>query len=397
MSERIVVAVDLDGSTQPAGSLHVDARRTLTSTYTYRPEYLQAPHSYALDPRLLLQEGPSHTAGLPGALSDTAPDRWGRNLIRKRLMREGALGGRTITELDYLLGVSDVTRQGALRVARQESGPYLAEHGQVPPLIALPRLLRAADKVAREDDGLAEVKALLDAGSGSLGGARPKASVADGGHLAIAKFPHPGDDWDVMAWEAVALELAETSGIDVPARRVLHVDGQAVLLVRRFDRIGTQRVGYLSAMSLIGAQDGEHRDYVEVAEALAEVGAAPAADLEQLWRRVAFSIAINNTDDHLRNLGFLHEPAGWRLSPAFDLNPNPYRTPRVTGILGAVDRHESGAALLEAAPAFGLDPASVRAVLADVQRAVAGWVDVARAHGVRDVEVELMADAFAPS
>ncbi len=397
MTERVSVAVDIDGTTHPAGTLHVTTRRTLTSTFAYQSDYIEGPDGYALDPQLPLREGATGTAGLPGAFSGAAPDRWGRNLIRKRITQTGGLGGREITELDYLLGVSDATRQGAVRFARSAEGPFLAEHADVPQLVALPRLLRAAEAVARDDDGWEEVKALLDAGTGSLGGARPKASVAEGEHLAIAKFPHPADEWDVMVWEATALDLAHRCGVDVPVRRVVRVGGRTALVLRRFDRTGVERVGYLSAMSLLSAQDGDSRDYLEVAEALAEGAASARSDLAQLWRRVAFSIAINNTDDHLRNHGFLRDRAGWRLAPAFDINPNPHRARRATSILGAVDREDCRDALIEAAPAFGLGRDTANQILSEVSRGVADWAAVARSHGVRASEVTLMAYAFGES
>lgn len=174
-----------------------------------------------------------------------------------------------------------------------------------------------------EEDAADEVKCLLDAGSSTLGGARPKATVDDGGDFYIAKFPAPGDDHDVMAWEKTALDLAASCGLTVPDSRLVRMGGEAVLLTRRFDRDGGGRLPYLSAMSLLGARDGEARDYIEVAEALASFVGDPGRDLEELFGRVAFSIAVNNTDDHLRNHGFLRAGGRWRLSPAFDVNPNP--------------------------------------------------------------------------
>jgi HipA-like C-terminal domain/Sigma-70, region 4 len=208
----------------------------------------------------------------------------------------------------------------------------------VPKIVNLPEVLNASDRVARGDTidlaDLSAIRILLDAGTGTLGGARPKASVVgDDGVLQIAKFPHPDDDWEVMAWEKTALDLAERAGIEVPRRTIAHINGRAVLLLDRFDRSGGQRVGYMSAMTLVQGRDGGGsgaRDYLELAAELADVSAATDADLSALWRRIAFSVAIHNTDDHFRNHGFLRQGSGWRLSPVFDVNPNP--VPRLASV-----------------------------------------------------------------
>ncbi|MEL4503957.1 type II toxin-antitoxin system HipA family toxin [Luteococcus sp. H138] len=393
MSTATRVHVDLDGHSVEAGTLYVQLGRTVTTTFVYSPAYLVDPRAYPIEPAFPLVAGPHPSAGLPHCVADTAPDRWGRNLIRKRLRATGELGARGITDLDYLLGVSDATRQGALRFSRAD-GPFLATHVDVPKTIALPRLLRAAEKVAGDEDDAAEIKVLLDAGTASLGGARPKASVADGDVLHIAKFPHPGDSWDVMAWETTALDLAERAGVDVPAHRLTRVEGRSVLLSRRFDRSKGKRVGYLSAMTLLGADDGDERDYLEIAEELALNSAAASADLAQLWRRIAFGLLINNTDDHLRNHGVLRTATGWRLSPAFDLNPNPEPGQHATTILGEAAREPGLEALMVSAPQFGLDRDAAARILGEVRGAVAHWRTIARGHGIRAAECELMATAF---
>ena len=394
MTERIHVAVDLAGRTIPAGVLHVETGRTVSSTFTYDPGYLAAKDSYQLDPALPLQSSPSHTRGLPGAFADTVPDRWGRNLIRRRLQRQLGRTGRTPTEVDFLLGVSDRSRQGALRFAREPDGPYLSDQGDAPKLIQMPRLMRAADHVARSSENEDDIKTLLDAGSGSLGGARPKASIIDGDSLYIAKFPHHQDDWDVMAWEATALDLARDAEVQPSAHQLVRLDEGAVLLVRRFDREGERRIGYLSAMALLQATDGQPYDYLDIAEELALTSNNPSADLRQLWTRAAFSVAINNTDDHLRNHGFLRDGAGWRLAPAFDINPNPQQVDRQTSIGGYTDRDGCADALVESADSFGLQPGQVDDILLHIQGAVGRWRPVAASNGVGRPEIELMAAAF---
>lgn len=396
MSERVLVSVELAGRVVPAGVLHVDTARAVNSTFTYDPGYLGASGAYPLDPALPLVAGPSHTSGLPGAFADAAPDRWGRNLIRRRLQRERGPRGRAPSEVDFLLGVSDLSRQGALRFSRDATGPYLSDRGDAPKLIEMPRLLRAADHFARSSESEDDVGALLDAGSGSLGGARPKASILDQGVLSIAKFPHHQDRWDVMAWEATALDLAHAAGVQVAQHRLVRLEEGAVLLVKRFDRSGTHRVGYLSAMALLQADDGQSHDYLDIAEELGAVSEQPAQDLRQLWTRIAFSIAINNTDDHLRNHGLIRGRIGWRLAPGFDINPNPDPSERRTSVAGYTDRRGSAAALLESADSFGLNRQAASQIGNRIADAVSRWHETAASNGISAAQAKEMAPAFNP-
>lgn len=197
-----------------------------------------------------------------------------------------------------------------------------------------------------------------------------------------------------MAWEKTALDLAASCGLTVPDSRLVRMGGEAVLLTRRFDRDGGGRLPYLSAMSLLGARDGEARDYIEVAEALASFVADPGRDLEELFGRVAFSIAVNNTDDHLRNHGFLRAGGRWRLSPAFDVNPNPDDcAQRVTAVFGECGCGQSRA-LAEAAPYFGLDAGKARGVVGRVLGAVGRWRAVARRNGCAEAEISRFGRVF---
>jgi len=382
------------------------SRRGVATTFRYESAYLAHKRAFPLDPALPLFEGAHAIAdGLPYCFTDCAPDRWGRNLIRKRLQAADANAGRTrrdVTEIDYLLGVTDLTRQGALRFTDTDSGtegPFLADDSDVPKLLELPRLLHAAEQVELDDDDLSAVKELLDAGTGSLGGARPKASVRDGDRILIAKFASPKDDWDVIAWEKTALDLAENAGLRVPRRRLQRVNGKAVLLLDRFDRADDgSRIPYMSAMSLLEARDGESSefDYVDIAEALAEHGDVTITeDLRELWRRVAFSVAIHNTDDHLRNHGFLRGQAGWTLSPVFDVNPNPdIAKEREIGIGSAHARDEELEGLKASAATFGLNDQRATEVLNEVFAATANWRQVAAGNGIAEREMNRMADAF---
>lgn len=398
-TDRLYVAVERGGVTVSAGDAFVTERRRATSmVFDYDTGYLANRASYSLSPDLPMTAGRHPLTRLPGSFADSAPNRWGRNLIAKRVRAQARADGgaqpRKLREVDYLLGVSDLTRQGALRFSTDPIGPYLGEKAGVPNLLALPTLLAAADVVAADgENDIAAVKALLDAGSGSLGGARPKASVHDGDRLLIAKFPHHSDEWDVMAWEKTALDLAEASGIRVPGRRLELVGGRSVLLLDRFDRNEEGRIGYISAMTLLGHTDGMDADYTEVAEALSEHGTNVVEDLAELWRRIAFSLVINNVDDHLRNHGFLREGSGWRLSPMFDVNPNPdLAHERVTSIGFEYGADAGAEALMQSAADFGLNEDQATGIWAAVLQGTASWRAVASRNGVSDAS----SNRFAP-
>lgn len=382
----IEVSLEVAAGSIAVGSADIDrSRGTTTTRFDYDRGYL-ATQGWDLSPDLPVIDGAVVVEGLPGAIADSSPDAWGRNLITRRRAREWAGHGTpALSEVDFLLGVSDETRQGALRFST--GGPFLAADGAVPPVIELGRLLAAASAVASGTDADAAVSELLDAGSGSLGGARPKASVVDGGGLSIAKFPHPDDRWDVMRWEAVALDLAEACGLRVPDRRIELVGTVAVLLVRRFDRDGGARVPYLSAQSLVRAETGSG-DYLEIVEAMADHGSDVAIDLAELWRRIAFSIVLNNTDDHLRNHGFLRARGGWTLSPLFDVNPTPDPSARrATSIRGETSSERSRAALFGSIDDFWLSEADAQRHWREIVDAVSGWRSVAERHGLPAEEV----------
>jgi serine/threonine-protein kinase HipA len=321
-----------------------------------------------------------------------------RRATRRHAEREPEVP-RTLTEVDYLLMVDDEARQGALRFAKREGGPFLAAHGpaNIPPLIALPRLLAAAEHVLSGTDDDEDLRLLLAPGS-SLGGARPKASVRDrAGHLAIAKFPNRTDEVSTVLWEAVALTLAAKAGVSVSPWRLENVAGKPVLLLRRFDREAGTRLPFLSAMSMLDAKDNEAHSYLELVDVLRRHGAAPKEDMHALWRRIVFSILISNTDDHLRNHGFLWAgPAGWRLSPAYDLNPVPADIkPRV--LTTAIDLDDSTASLelaMGVAPYFELQANDANRTAAQVGRAVAKWRKEAAKLGIAQAEIARMSSAF---
>jgi serine/threonine-protein kinase HipA len=375
-----------------------------SASFTYDDAYLADRDAYPLEPGLPLVGGPQHTPvgrALFAAFSDCAPDRWGRRLIHRdeehRAEREGT-AERSFGEADYLLGVRDDLRQGALRFTDPASDTYLAQPARgIPHLIELGALLHAADHVERRTATDDEVRLLLNGGS-SLGGARPKAHVLDaGGNIAIAKFPSPSsDDWDVMRWEWVALTLARAAGIDVPAFTLHDVAGTAVLIVDRFDRVGDRRIGYASAMTMLEQADGEHGSYLDIAAAIETESPHAGRDLAQLWRRIVFSVLVRNTDDHLRNHGFLRETtAGWSLSPAFDLNPDPRPGPRL--LHTAIDYNNRDARIdlaLDVAKDFRLDPSAAAAIVAEVVQAVGAWRRTAGEVALTASDADRMARAF---
>jgi serine/threonine-protein kinase HipA len=406
MDRDVLVYVDLDGVPYLVGRLWARTRKDKQgATFEYHPRWLEHRERFSLEPALTLGPGPFHTtADTPmfGAVGDSAPDRWGRALMRRMERRRAEREKQTprmLQEIDYLLQVDDETRLGALRFAEREGGPFLRERGakRIPPLVELPELLSAADRVAEDKDTEEDLRLLLAPGS-SLGGARPKASVRDrDGHLAIAKFPRRDDDYNAVLWEAVALELARKAGIPVPDARVETVGSTSVLVLRRFDRRDGHRIPFLSAMSMLEARDNQTRSYMEIADALRQHGATAKDDIRGLWRRIVFNILISNTDDHLRNHGFLYEgPAGWRLSPAYDLNPVPVDIkPRI--LTTAINEDDNTASLdvaMGVAPYFELDAARARAEAGVIARAVATWRGEAARYGLSERAMERMASAF---
>jgi serine/threonine-protein kinase HipA len=403
---RLLTYVELDGVSHFVGRLWARASKGRQSaTFEYDAAWLENSARFALEPALSLTAGAHNTAlsrTMFGAIGDSAPDRWGRRLIMRaeeQAARKEKRTPRTLTEADYLLGVGDIARQGALRFATEEKGPFLAVEGaaQVPALVELPQLLTAAMRIAEDKETPEDLRLVLAPGS-SLGGSRPKASVIDrDGHLAIAKFPQRDDTNNVERWEAVALTLAKNAKISMPEWRLLTLGSNTAMLLRRFDRRKGQRIPFLSAMSMLNAADNEQHSYLEIADALTQYGAEPAKDHAELWRRMVLNILISNTDDHLRNHGFLYEIGqGWRLSPVYDLNPTPIQVkPRILST--AITEADPTASLdlaFEVAGYFGLKPDAARSIAGEVGAAVSGWRKIAKDQGLKAAEIDRMASAF---
>ena len=364
-----------------------------------------------LDPNLGLYKGKQY---LPdgrnnfGVFLDSAPDRWGRLLMRRREAWQAKLEGReerTLFESDYLLGVFDGHRMGGLRFKLEQDGAFLNNHKKMatPPWTSLRELEYASLQLEKEDaindpEYTKWLSMLIDPGS-SLGGARPKASVLDEkGNLWIAKFPSSKDDKNTGAWEMVLHELAKVCGIHVPDARLLQFSGKHhTFLSKRFDRLKDKRIHFASAMTLLGYQDGadfhDGLSYLDIVAFIIQQGALVKADLEQLWRRVVFNILVSNTDDHLRNHGFILTNNGWQLSPAYDMNPNEMGSGLTLNISENSNEQDISIAL-ETAKHYKLKKDEAIKILNDMQLEIANWRTVAKKLGMGSSEIEQMKRAF---
>ncbi|MDB5072649.1 MAG: HipA protein [Candidatus Eremiobacteraeota bacterium] len=368
----------------------------------------------ALDPDLGFFPGPQFPKNgrtTFGVFKDSSPDRWGQTLIRRRFERQKRAGlvprNAGLGESDYLLGVHDAFRSGALRYKLAADGPFLdnRDGSAAPPFVRLRKLEAASRAIENDPNGddsaTDEWLRLLLAPGASLGGARPKATVVDlDGHLWVAKFPSVKDHYDVGAWESVLQQLADRSGLRVPVSNARKfASAEHTFLARRFDRSesGT-RIHFASAMTLTGRNDGDDASagasYLEIAEVLASHGATPREDLIELWSRIVFSVMVSNTDDHLRNHGFLLTPgSGWRLSPAYDMNP----AARSTGLALNIDETDNALDLdlvRSVAPYFRIKARQASEIISRIADAVRNWRDVASALGIKRSEQDEMADAF---
>lgn len=394
-----------DGTRQIGRARGNRARGKETLLFEYADGWLRDADRFALEPELPLTRGgfaPPAGKAIHGSLGDSAPDTWGRRLMQRAERRQAEKEGRavrTLMESDYLLGVSDESRLGALRFRRVDENEFLAGSRRgVPALVELGRLLQCTERILRDKETDEDLQLIFAPGS-SLGGARPKASVIDQhGRLSIAKFPKESDEYSIETWEEIALRLAERAGIVTASHELLQVAGKAVLLSRRFDRADQgRRIPFLSAMALLGAKDGEAGCYPEMVDALASHGAHAKKDAQALYRRVAFNVLVSNVDDHLRNHGFLRmDQAGWTLSPAYDLNPVPADL-KARVLATNIDLEESTCSLdlLEASAGYyALSLAEARRILKEVAIATSTWRAVAKEVGAGAAETHRMASAF---
>lgn len=410
----VQACVDLERLGGPAlmGALHrQEARGEEIFSFEYEPSWLERPDVFSFDPDLALVPGPQYPAagrGTFGLFMDSSPDRWGRVLMQRRegmRARQEGRRPRGLSEWDFLLGVHDETRLGALRFRAAAGEPFIDSDGQLaaPPIASLAAIQEASLRFEQhlEDEGDPDEERWLSqlfAPGTSLGGARPKASVRDeAGVLCMAKFPSRKDTRDIGAWELVANRLARLAGVEVPAAKPLRLPGSphTTFVVRRFDRSpGGGRRAFVSAMTLTQRIDGETGgSYLELVDLLQSRGASTRADCEQLFRRVVFSILVHNTDDHLRNHGFVIEREGLRLSPAYDINPTIGRD-ELTLAINEVDTACDVAIAIDACQDYGLTQQAATAVVRQVRTGVGEWRTQATAVGIPRSEQELMAPAF---
>jgi len=387
-----------------------------STSFAYDQQWLQSADRFSVSPDLSLISGSQyHKAATKDesvfhlAIADTEPDGWGcRVIARDHAKRRKALVARTLeapgpalTEWDYLVGVDDLSRVGALRL-RDANGNFLRtiEDGSraTPPLFELAHLLNASQAVESGRETEADLRYLRGRGT-SLGGLRPKCTVIDeDGHLAIGKFPSVKDERSVTKGEILALHLAAAAGIDAAQSRIVYTEGTPVALIRRFDRTGNAgRIPYLSAASMLQSRRDEDHAYTEIADSIIANCADPERDLAELWRRIVFNLLITNVDDHLHNHGFLHVAHGqWRLAPAFDVNPFPDKAQELktwlseeTGPVTSIDE------VVRVAGSFWLNSMQAKAILSQVYMAIETWRNVARS-AVVGMEARDLID-FAPA
>jgi len=399
------VHIALNGRTRQVGLARSNrVRGKETILFEYDDAWLNDSDRFSLEPALAMTRGafaPPSGLTVFGSIGDSAPDTWGRRLMQRAERRAAEREGRaihTLAESDYLLGVSDTTRLGALRFRRVGEESFQApDRAGVPALIQLGKLLQITERILR-DEATDEDLQLIFAPGSSIGGARPKASVIDQhGYLSIAKFPKETDDYSVETWEEIALRLAEQAGIATPKHQLIEVAGKAVLLSRRFDRQDGTRIPFLSAMAMMSAKDGEQGSYPEIVDSLVQHGAQAKTDARALYRRVVFNVLISNVDDHLRNHGFLWlGKNGWSLSPAYDLNPMPSDIKaRVLTTNISLDEATCSLDLLEsAAEYFSLSLAQARVIIKEVALVTSRWRNIAKEVGARSAEIQRMASAF---
>jgi serine/threonine-protein kinase HipA len=411
------IGVVLGDANRRVGTLRFDSQGARQSAaFEYDRDWLAASDRFALEPDLPLVTGaqfhkpPRREASIfHGAIADTEPDGWARRVIlrdhakRRALTRAAgeAQDHQPLTPIDFLLAVDDVNRVGALRF-QDEKGVFQRATGEgrrtAPPLIELSTMMTASRAVETNTETAEDLAYLRGRGT-SLGGLRPKCSVIDAdGALSIGKFPSVEDERAVTKGEVLAMQLAKAAGINVPQARLIDCDGIPVTLIRRFDRTAKGRLMYVSAATLPGVDVGaptEHT-YTEIVDAIRQHGADAQVDIEELWRRIAFSILINNVDDHLHNHGFLHVAKDqWRLSPAFDINPFPDRQRELkTWISEEAGPAASIDALMAVAAYFKLDKKAAVRILAEVERTVSTWRVSGRELGMSAGELEQFADAF---
>ena len=392
------------------GSLYVNVIKGGESySFEYDKDWLRKTGlTLTLDPELMPYSGRQYPTGknIFGLFADASPDRWGRVLMNKRERILAEKEGRKPSKLydsDYLLGVYDETRMGGIRFKANQEGPFLSDDKETaaPPWATLRTLEEASRNFENDETGLTEkwLNQLIKPGS-SLGGARPKATVVDTkDQLWIAKFPSKNDENDTGAWEMVAHDLAALCGLNVPEAKLEKFSPLgSTFLIKRFDRMGSKRVHFASAMTLLGKTDGasaaDGSSYLDIAAFIKSYGAQPKKDLGELWKRIVFNMAITNTDDHLRNHAFILTDKGWILSPLYDVNPVPYGDELSLN----VDEEDNSISIdlaVQTAVRFGISESDAEAQAEEILKIVReDWEKTAAGYGLSRRQIEEMRPAF---
>lgn len=386
----------------------LNAKGKKAFSFEYNKNWIKSKNQMLLDPDIQFYSGPQYPNNKEnfGVFFDSMPDTWGRTLMKRRAAQEAATideKAKTLYEIDYLLGVYDESRMGALRFKTDLNGPFLDNNNQTPtpPWSSIRELQDAAhnfENDTKSDEARQWLTILMAPGS-SLGGARPKANIIDNDkNLWIAKFPAKNDTTDKATWEFLAYQLALKAGINMSECKIQKVTGNYhTFFTKRFDRENGERIHFASAMTMTGNNEVNIKDhqasYLELAEFIQNHGSNVESNLEQLWRRIVFNIAISNTDDHLRNHGFIIKKEGWELSPAYDLNPSIDKD----GLALNIDM-DNNALDYDLAKSVGmyfrLDENQMNTILSQVLEAVAQWKEIATKIGISYKEIELMEKAF---
>lgn len=412
MNQKTIFVYDDFSTDQPVlmGSLYVNViKGGETYSFEYDKEWLKKTGlALTLDPEIMPYSGRQYPTrkNIFGLFADASPDRWGRVLMNKRERILAEKEGRKPSKLydsDYLLGVYDETRMGGIRFKANPEGPFLSDDKETaaPPWATLRTLEEASRNFENDETGLTErwLNQLIKPGS-SLGGARPKATVVDTkDQLWIAKFPSKNDENDTGAWEMVAHDLAALCGLNVPEAKLEKFSPLgSTFLIKRFDRLGSKRVHFASAMTLLGKTDGasaaDGSSYLDIAAFIKSYGAQPKMDLIELWRRIVFNMAVTNTDDHLRNHAFVLTDKGWILSPVYDVNPVPYGDELSLN----VDEEDNSISIdlaVQTAVRFGISKSDAEAEAEDILKIVRdNWEKTAAEYGLTRRQIEEMRPAF---
>lgn len=412
INQKTIFVYDDFSTDQPVlmGSLYVNVIKGGESySFEYDKGWLKKTGlTLTLYPELMPYSGRQYPTGknIFGLFADASPDRWGRVLMNKRERILAEKEGRKPSKLydsDYLLGVYDETRMGGIRFKVNPEGPFLSDDKETaaPPWATLRTLEEASRNFENDETGLTEkwLNQLIKPGS-SLGGARPKATVVDTkDQLWIAKFPSKNDENDTGAWEIVAHDLAALCGLNVPEAKLEKFSPLgSTFLIKRFDRLGSKRVHFASAMTLLGKKDGasaaDGSSYLDIAAFIKSYGAQPKKDLIELWKRIVFNMAVTNTDDHLRNHAFILTDKGWILSPLYDVNPVPYGDELSLN----VDEDDNSISIdlaVQTAVKFGISKSDAEAVAEDILQIVRdNWERTAARYALTRRQIEEMRPAF---